>query len=182
MAGLPGAQSPHEAYYLYYGKRVAGRAHGALEAAFSARLPYAGRRPGGKGGVPVPYQQAKIGLSLFDLETDPGEVTDVAAAHPDVVAKIRRLADQARAELGDSATRQVGAGVREPGWIDAGDLRFDWEPGKPLDVTSPSGEGGGRGETENDGRRKTAGAITRSKSWRLAFQGVRRWAPIDARS
>ena len=79
-----------------------------------------GGRPGGKGGKPVPYQQAKIGLALFDVESDPGETTNVAGQHPDVVAKIKQLADRIRKDLGDSATGQKGAGVRQPGRLEPG--------------------------------------------------------------
>jgi hypothetical protein len=58
----------------------------------------------------------------------------VADRHPDVVARIGKLADKMRAELGDSATGQKGKGVREPGRLEPGDLRFHWAPGKPLEV------------------------------------------------
>jgi hypothetical protein len=89
-------------------------------------------RPGGTGGTPVPYDQAQIGLSLFDLENDAAETTNVADQHPDVVAKIKKLADRMRSDLGDSLTRQQGSGVREPGRLEEGDLRFNWVPGEPL--------------------------------------------------
>ena len=46
---------------------------------------------------------------------DAGETTDVAKQHPDVVAKLQALADKARDDLGDSATKQQGKGVRQPG-------------------------------------------------------------------
>ena len=72
-------------------------------------------RPGGKGGQPAPYSQAKIGLALYDLETDRGETTDVAAQHPDIVKQLETLADKAREDLGDSATGQKGKGVRPVG-------------------------------------------------------------------
>jgi hypothetical protein len=36
---------------------------------------------------------------LFNLAQDPSETQDVAAAHPDVVAAIRRAADQHNATL-----------------------------------------------------------------------------------
>ena len=39
----------------------------------------------------------------------------LADKYPEVVERLRRLADKARAELGDSATKQVGKGVRPAG-------------------------------------------------------------------
>jgi len=135
IAAEPGAKSPHEAYYFYWGRHLEAVRMGRWKLHFPHAYRTLGGRPGGTGGVPVRYEQAKIGLSLFDMEQDPGEMQDVAAAHPDVVAQIRRLADQMRAELGDSATKQQGAGGREPGRLEPGDLRYDWEPGKPLDLT-----------------------------------------------
>ncbi len=46
------------------------------------------------GGYPVPYHTDSIGLSLFDLRTDPGETTDVAAEHPGVVEELRAFAGE----------------------------------------------------------------------------------------
>jgi hypothetical protein len=56
-----------------------------------------------------------MSLSLFDLDADPGETTDVAADHPPVVERLLELAEKARAELGDGLTRRAGSGVRAPG-------------------------------------------------------------------
>jgi len=117
MSGQPGAKSPHEAFYFYRGW--------ALEAVRSGKwklhLPHAyrtlGGRKGGTGGRPVPYQQAKIGLALFDLESDIGETTNVAAQHPDVVERLVSLAEKMRRDLGDSAKNMTGSGRRAPGRI-----------------------------------------------------------------
>ena len=68
-------------------------------------------------GRPAPYAQKTMGLSLFDLEADVGETTDVADKHPDVVERLEKLAEQAREELGDSATKREGKGVRPPGVV-----------------------------------------------------------------
>ena len=134
IAGTPGAKSPHEAYYFYYGRQLQAVRMGQWKLHFPHGYRTLGGRPGGTGGIPVPYQQARIDTALFDLATDPGETTDVAAQHPDVVARIEKLADRMREELGDSATKQKGAGVREPGRIEPGDKQFHWKPGRPLDV------------------------------------------------
>jgi arylsulfatase A len=134
VAGLPGAESPQEAYYFYYGNQLQAVRMGRWKLHFPHDYRTLHGRPGGQSGLPAPYQQAKIGLALFDLEKDAGETTDVLDRHPDVVAKIGALADRIRAELGDSSTGQKGSGVREPGRLEPGDARFDWKPGSPLQV------------------------------------------------
>jgi hypothetical protein len=68
---------------------------------------------GGSGGKPAAYQQAEIGLALFDLQHDVGETEDVKASHPEVVAKLQALGERMRAELGDGQRR--GVGVRQAG-------------------------------------------------------------------
>ena len=54
-------------------------------------------------------------VELYDLEADIGESKNVAAAHPDVVKRLTELADQCRADLGDSNTGKKGAGRRPAG-------------------------------------------------------------------
>ncbi len=128
VAGEPGAKSPHEAYYFYWERQLQAVRMGNWKLHFPHSYPTLGGRSGGTGGLPAPYQDEKIGLSLFDLDKDPGEITNVAAQNPKVVSKIKKLADRMRSELGDTATGQKGRGVREPGRLSEGDLRFDWQP------------------------------------------------------
>jgi len=117
MLGERGAKSPHEAFFYYNGW--------ALEAVRSGKwklhLPHGYRtlagRPGGTGGKPVKYEQAKIGMSLFDLKNDIGEQHDVSAQHPDVVERLLRLVDRMREDLGDSTKKMTGKGRRPPGRI-----------------------------------------------------------------
>ena len=73
----------------------------------------------GVDGAPGREQTLQIGLSLFDLDSDLGETHDVAAEHPDVVAEMLAIAEDARADLGDGLTGRVGSGVRPPGRWDA---------------------------------------------------------------
>lgn len=65
------------------------------------------------------YKVASIGLALYNLVDDPGESRDVAAEHPDVVARLQQLVEQARADLGDSLTGRRGANVRPVGSVTA---------------------------------------------------------------
>jgi arylsulfatase len=64
------------------------------------------------------YRVETIGLSLYNVRTDPGETRDVAAAQPEIVARLQQLAAAARADLGDSLTATKGSGLRP-----AGDIR-----------------------------------------------------------
>ncbi len=61
------------------------------------------------------YVVKKIEQSLYNLEEDLGESTDVAAKHPDVVARLLKLAEAAREDLGDSLTKRTGKGIRPSG-------------------------------------------------------------------
>ena len=49
-------------------------------------------------------------LSLYDLENDIGETTNVATRHPDVLTRLRQLAHEARMDLGDYD--HTGSGAR----------------------------------------------------------------------
>jgi hypothetical protein len=59
--------------------------------------------------------QKQIELSLFDLDADPGETTNVASKHPEVVTRMQAIAEQARDDLGDALTNRTGKNVRPPG-------------------------------------------------------------------
>jgi t-SNARE complex subunit (syntaxin) len=61
------------------------------------------------------YVVKKIEQSLFNLADDLGETTDIAAKHPDAVARLQKVAERAREDLGDALTRRTGKGVRPSG-------------------------------------------------------------------
>lgn len=69
---------------------------------------------------------------LYDLETDPGETTDVAADHPDVVASLRAHAEGARDELGDAVTGRQGRGRRPVGEVDDPVPLTTFDPSHPY--------------------------------------------------
>ncbi len=115
VIGEPGAKSPQEAYYFYRGRALEAVRMGRWKLHFPHKYRTLGGRPGGKGGIPAKYETAEIGLALFDLENDPGETKDVKDEHPEIVAKIKMLADKMRQDLGDSRLGIEGKGVRQPG-------------------------------------------------------------------
>jgi arylsulfatase A len=71
--------------------------------------------PTGGDGKPGKMITKEIEPALFDLEQDPAESTDVSAAHPDVIAQLQNLTEQAREDLGDSLTGRGGKNVRPAG-------------------------------------------------------------------
>ena len=113
MTGQPNAKSPHEAFYCYYG---GGQLQAVRNERFKLVFPHSYRtlngHPGGIGGIPVGYKQAKAKLSLFDLEQDVSETTNVIDAHPDVVKQLMAAAELARADLGDTLQKRKGSGTR----------------------------------------------------------------------
>jgi arylsulfatase A-like enzyme len=116
MSGESGARSPHEAYFFYY---HVNELHAVRSGRWKLVLPHTyrtlGGRPGGTGGVPVKYGSARSGMALYDLETDPGESVDLAGRHPEVMARLLELAEEAREDLGDSLQQRTGQNRREPG-------------------------------------------------------------------
>ncbi len=116
MSGQPGAKSPHEAYYYYWGQEIQAVRSGRWKLHLPHAYPSLGE-PRGSGGKPGPYVQKRIGLALYDLETDVGEKTDRASEHPDVVRRLQALAEQARDDLGDSRTKRPGRNVRPAGTL-----------------------------------------------------------------
>ena len=95
--------SPHEALFYFNGR--------TLEAVRSGpwKLAIAPQGTGLLKGAAEPVKH--IGPRLYNLDTDIGELTDVAAQHPDVIARLQKFAQQMDADLG---VRGEGPGVRPP--------------------------------------------------------------------
>jgi arylsulfatase A len=113
LLGVPGATSPHEALYFYWDDALQAVRSGRWKLHFEHAYSHVDQP--GSGGQRGTTTERRIRSSLFDLEADPGETTDVSGAHPDVVERLERLAEQARADLGDSARGIPGTGKRPPG-------------------------------------------------------------------
>tara|TARA_Y100001947_G_scaffold154705_2_gene159443 strand:+ start:31 stop:939 length:909 start_codon:yes stop_codon:yes gene_type:complete len=101
------AKSPQEAYYMYYGNQLQAVRQGKWKLHFPHGYRTMAGKPGGTGGIPTRYSQAKIGLSLFDLEKDVGESKDLSKKHPDVVKRL--------SALGDSFNKDLAKSKRAPG-------------------------------------------------------------------
>jgi arylsulfatase A len=115
MRNQAGAKSPHEALYFYWDRHLQAIRSGSWKLHFPHPYRTMAGKPGGTGGQPAQYSQTKTELALYDLAADAGEQTDVAARHPEVVERLKKLADKAREDLGDSATNQASRGARPVG-------------------------------------------------------------------
>ena len=117
LSGAEGATSPHEAYYYYWGREL----HAVRSGPWKLHFPHSYRSlegPAGTDGKPAPYKELSCGLELYNLDSDISESKDVAAANPDVVAKLQKLADKIRSELGDGLTKDNGTELRPAGKLE----------------------------------------------------------------
>ena len=110
-------KSPHQALYFYWGRELQALRSGKWKLHFPHTYPVVkGKAPAE--GKPAGGGTEKIELALFDLEADIGERLNVVEKHPEIVEQMKKLAEAAREELGDSAMKRVGKGVRPPGMVD----------------------------------------------------------------
>lgn len=93
------AKSPQEAYYFYYGNQLQAVRQGKWKLHFPHGYRTMAGKPGGTGGIPTNYSQAKIGLSLFDLHSDIGESTDVKEKFPKIAKRLKSLGEKFNQEL-----------------------------------------------------------------------------------
>src|SRR5678815_2006680 len=103
----------HDALYFYWGYEL----HAVRSGRWKLHLPHPSKviNNPGSGGEPGPSQPIEVPLSLYDLESDVGETTNVADKHPEVVERLMKVAERAREDLGDSLTKREGRNVRPPG-------------------------------------------------------------------
>ncbi|MEI7729839.1 MAG: sulfatase [Verrucomicrobiota bacterium] len=90
LAGEAGAKPPHEVFYYYQGFKLQAVRSGPWKLQLNKQL-------------------------LYNLQTDIGEATDVAAQHPDIVKRLQEYANQMADDLGLDG---VGPGCRELGRVE----------------------------------------------------------------
>ncbi|NLS92215.1 MAG: sulfatase [Planctomycetaceae bacterium] len=99
------ATSPHK-YFCYYS---GGALHAIRSGRWKLHFPHGyvalSDTPASE-GEPIPTTWERIGLSLFDLDEDPGETRNLAKENEKVVLYLGGLAEAARQDLGDSHTRR----------------------------------------------------------------------------
>ena len=91
------AKSPHDAFYYYWMNDLEAIRVGRWKLHFAKR--------------------GSAMCELYDLEADIAETTDVASAHPDIVAQLEAQAESARHSLGDARLGRVGTENRRIGRV-----------------------------------------------------------------
>ena len=109
LTGESGAKSPHEAFFYYQADRLNAVRSGPWKLHV------------GIDGLPA--------RELYNLETDIGETQNVVDRHPEVVARLEKLLDACRQDLGDSMTGVIGRNRRPAGHVD---------DARPLAVQDPN--------------------------------------------
>lgn len=71
----------------------------------------------GKDGKAGMTRRSEAVPALYDLRADSGETIDVQNQFPFIVQKLKRMADDARVDLGDSLQKRYGKGCRSAGKI-----------------------------------------------------------------
>jgi arylsulfatase A-like enzyme len=119
LSGQPGAKTPHESYYYYWNLGLEAVRSGEWKLHLPHEYRMLAGQPG-KDGQPGLYKQAQTGQALYNVVADVGETKDVAAENPEVVQRLLKIAEAARADLGDSLTGQKGANRRPAGMLPPG--------------------------------------------------------------
>ena len=125
FAGQKDARNPHEVFFFYgvpFGSWTGAELESVRARAWKLILPHTYRTLGGRkpemDGWPAEYQkQPVLEPELYDMTSDIEEQHNVASQHPDIVHHLLDLAEQCRADLGDTTLQRKGAGVREPGRV-----------------------------------------------------------------
>jgi arylsulfatase A-like enzyme len=92
----PEATNPHDYYPVSTGRSFDGVVSG--DGKWKLHLPHTYRTlvEAGNDGQPGSYDTASIELSLFDMENDPYETTNVIDEHPEVAKKLQEIAEAHR--------------------------------------------------------------------------------------
>jgi len=99
ISGKPGAANPHEFYAFSTGRVFEGVMSGNGHWKLHVPHEYRTLVEAGNDGMPGKFRQDKIELSLFDMEKDPLETTNVIDKFPEVATRLKAYAEQHRREF-----------------------------------------------------------------------------------
>lgn len=102
------ATSPHDAFFYMHHASVRAVRQGPWKLHLARKA--------------QPRHELEIVCELYHLENDLAETTNVAEAHPDIVAQLTELIEQKRQELGDADHGIIGHSVRPIGRVAENDV------------------------------------------------------------
>lgn len=111
--------NPRQTFYYYYRQN-------SLEAVRSGNwklvFPHPGRtyqgfQPGNDGDPGPVNGNFPFEGGLYDLRRDPQERYDVTESYPEILESLKKIANEARQDLGDELTKNSGKNRREPGKV-----------------------------------------------------------------
>lgn len=110
---------PQEAYFFYYRvNELFGVRYGKWKLYFPHTYRSMAGQERGKDGVPGDYKMIDLEeIELYDVVNDRGETKNVANENPEIVEKIKLLANTMRTRLGDSLLGLEGSETREAGRV-----------------------------------------------------------------
>ncbi len=113
-------KGPQEAYFFYYRvNELFGVRYGKWKLYFPHRYRTMDGKELGKDGFPGDYRMIDMEeIELYDMQNDVSETTNVASKHPEIITKIKLLANDMRSRLGDSLLELEGAETREAGQLE----------------------------------------------------------------
>lgn len=111
--------NPRESFLYYYRKNsLEGVRKGTWKLVFAhPGRTYHGFEPGKDGFPGKTNENFNFEEALYDLRRDPGEQYNVKEFYPEVVAELKKIAEDAREDLGDDLTNHPGKNRREPGKV-----------------------------------------------------------------
>lgn len=118
LSGQPEAKSPHEVFYYYRGLTL----EGIREGEWKLRMI-------------KPRDEERIRIELYNLETDLAESTDLAAANPRVVERLRAIAAGMKDDLGLDG---IGPGCRPLGRVEDPKPIIDHDGGVRAEFRGPA--------------------------------------------
>lgn len=113
------SQSPREQFLYYYRKN---NLEAVRQGNWKLVFPHPGRTyegfvPGKNGQPGQLNENYSIAGGLYNLERDPGERYNVRSEFPEIVSALEKIAEAARADLGDDLQSRSGANNRPAGRI-----------------------------------------------------------------
>jgi arylsulfatase len=113
-------KGPQEAYFFYYRvNELFGVRYGKWKLYFPHTYRTMQGQEAGKDGLPGDYRMVDMGeIELYDVQNDISETTNVASEHPEIISKIKLLANDMRFRLGDALLELEGSETREAGQLE----------------------------------------------------------------